>query len=99
MLDKLKAFLEFSSKNGLYLPSAYDNDKGGPSVSLLFSHVANFVAIVSIIYLVIKDTTAGTISAMIYASLMLVFYLMRRIVKFKADLDDRSIELDSEESK
>ena len=99
MLDKLKALLEFSSKNGFYLPSAYDNDKGGPSVSLLFSHVANFIAIASIIFLVVKDTTTGTISAMIYASLMLVFYLMRRITKFKADLDDKSIELDSEESK
>lgn len=99
MLDKIKQILEFSSKNGLYLPAAYDADKEGPSVSLLFSHVANMVAIISIIYLVIKDTSTGTLAAIIYASLMLVFYLMRRITKFKADLDDGSLELENEEEK
>lgn len=98
MLDKIKQIFEFSSKNGLFLPSAYDADKGGPSVSLLFSHIANLVAIFSIIYLVIKDTTTGTIAAMIYASLMIVFYLMRRLTKVKFDLDDKEIDLENNET-
>lgn len=99
MIDKIKQFFEFASKNGLYFPGAYDNDKQGPSASLLFAHVANIVAIWGLITLINKDALQGVLAAISYSVLMIVFYLMRRISSFKADLDDKSIELDSGEEK
>lgn len=93
MLDKIKAFFEFASTNGLFLPSAYDAKAKGPSVSLLFSHIANLVAIVSILILMNKDALQGNIAAMIYAALMICFYLLRTLSKVKFDLDDKSVDL------
>ena len=99
MLDKIKAFFEFASTNGLWLPAAFDSQSKGPSVSLLFSHIANSVAIVAIIYLTYKDTMAGTIAAMLYASLMIAFYLLRKLTKVKFDLDEKSLDLENNEGK
>lgn len=96
-MEKLKQFFQFASTNGLWLLSAFDNDKPGPSASLLFAHAANTVALGAIITLIVKDTLQGTIAAIMYSVLMIVFYLMRRIKSFKADLDDKSIELESGE--
>lgn len=96
-MEKLIQLLKFGSEQGFRLPSAFDADKPGPSASLLFAHLANTVAIAAIINLIVKDTLAGTIAAMIYSVLMIVFYLMRRLTKFKADLDDKSIEFDGGE--
>lgn len=97
MLDKLKLLLEFFSKNGAYLPGAYDADKKGPSVTLLFAYIAYITAIVTIISLSIKDINSGVIAAMIFSSLQTVFYLFRRLTKAKFDLDDKSVELENEE--
>jgi hypothetical protein len=97
-MEKLKQFFEFASTNGLWLLSAFDKDKPGPSASLLFAHAANAVALGAIITLIIKDTLQGTIAAMMYSVLMIVFYLMRRLTKFKADLDDKSIEIEGEDN-
>lgn len=96
-MQKIIDFLKFGSTTGWFLGAAHDADKPGPSASLLFAHIANLVAIGAIITLIVKDTLQGTIAAMMYSVLMIVFYLMRRIKSFKADLDDRSIELDGGE--
>jgi hypothetical protein len=93
-MEKIKQFFKYSSEKGLRLPAAFDNDKPGPSASLLFAHLANTVAIGAIITLTVKDELPGTIAAIVYSVLMIVFYLMRRIKSFKADLDDKSIEFD-----
>lgn len=98
MLEKIKKFLEFASKNGLYFPAAYDWDKEGPSVSLLFSHVSNILALITIIGLAIKDIQLGAVAAIIYSVLMLTFYLMRRITRVSVDLDDRSVSLENNET-
>ena len=98
MLDKIKQLLEFSSKNGLFLPAAFDKASKGPSVSLLFAHISFWVTTFAIIYLIIKDIESGVIAATIQSALMLVFYLLRRLSKVKFDLDDKAIELDSEPS-
>ena len=96
-MEKLIKFFKFGSTTGWFLGAAHDADKPGPSASLLFAHVANFVAIGAIITLIVKDTLQGTIAAIMYSTLMIVFYLMRRLAKFKVDLDDKSIEMDSGE--
>ena len=99
MLDKIKAFFIYSSEQGLRLPSAFDKQSNGPSVSLLFSHIANFVAIVSICILMYKDQLQGNIAAMIYAALMICFYLLRKLSKVKFDATNKSLELDGGEEK
>ena len=93
MWQKFKKLLEFYSKNGAFLPAAYDADKDGPSTTLLFTHIANATAIGSIIYLVTQDAKSGTISAIVYSVITMVLYLMRRIQSFKVDADDGELEL------
>lgn len=97
--NKIKEIFEYSSTHGLNLPSAFDNRTGIGSVSLLFAHVANAVAIGGIVSLLFKDLKAGVYCAMGYSSLMLIFYLMRSIGKVKVDIDDGQIELEDNESK
>lgn len=79
------------------LPAAYDKVQDGPSVTLLFSHLSFCLTFTAIIFLLIKDITIGTITAMIFWVIATVFYLIRRLKTFKADLDDRSIEFDGGE--
>jgi hypothetical protein len=93
MIDKIKAFFEFSAKTGVYMPGAYDALSDKPSVSLLMTHLSSYIAMGSIIYLICKDAVAGTIAAILYATLMIVFYLMRKLTHAKFDLDDKSIDL------
>lgn len=97
MIHKLKQLLEFSSKTGLYLPGAYDAISDKPSVSLWFAHISFSITMILIMLLAYKDINAGVIAATIQSTLMLVFYLIRKLSKFKVDLDDREIELDSGE--
>lgn len=95
MLDNLKKILKFGSTIGFFLPSAHDNRSGKGSVSLLFAHIANFVAIAGIITLLYKDVETGVYSAIGYSALMLSFYLLRSLDKVK--LGKEGIELDSNE--
>lgn len=97
MLEKLKSLFEFSAKSGLNLPTAFDADKQGPSVSLLFANISFYLAICTIIYLTTKDTFAGTMAAMAFAALYFIFYMLRKLNKAKLDLDDRSVELENTE--
>ena len=97
MLNKLINLLKYYSTHGVDLPMAYDKDKQGPSITMFFAYLANLLALVSIITLLIKDPVSGTISSLLYAVIMMVLYIMRKITKFKVDLDDKNIELDSGE--
>lgn len=97
MLDKIKQFLEFAAKNGLFLPSAYDEEKKGPSVTLLYSHITFCLTMTMCICLAFKDTFMNAvIFSMLFWVLSTVFYLIRRLKTFKADLDDKSIELEGD---
>ncbi len=99
MIDRLKELFKFSAKVGWYLPAAYDQRTKGPSVSLLFAHVANFVAIVAIIKNLLTSTEIGGYMAMGYSGLMLVFYLLRSIGKAKIGKDGIELEDDDDEEK
>lgn len=94
MLKKLKDLLKFSATIGFYLPGAHDNRSGKSSVSLLFAHMSNMVALAGIIALFFKDLTMGVYCAIGYAGLMLAFYLLRSLDKVKLSRD--GIELDGE---
>lgn len=95
MLDKLKKLLEFSSKTGMWLPAAYDNQSNGPSVTLWFAHISFYLATISIILLIAADIKQGVIAASIFSALYTIFYLLRRLSKAKIDLNDGELELDN----
>lgn len=97
MFETIKKLFEFSAKTGLMLPGAYDFDKSGPSVSLLFAHISFYIAVISIGLLLYKDIVLGTIAAMTLAGLYFVFYMLRKLTHAKVDLDDRSFDLSNEE--
>jgi len=97
-MSLISRFLKEASETGLRLPLAFDPDKGFGSVTMLFAYVSFFIALGTVVYLVIQDPLAGTTSAITLWTLTTVLYLMRRLNKFKADLKNPSIELDSSES-
>lgn len=97
MIENFKKFMKFASKTGLYLPAAYDARTNGPSISLLFAHIANALAIGGITALMFKDLKMGVYCSIGYSTLMLAFYLLRSLSKVKVDVDDGEIELDSGE--
>lgn len=95
MIKTIKEILKFSSTNGFWLPSAFDNRSGKGSVSLLFAHIANFVAIGGIISLLVKNLELGVYCAIGYSGLMLAFYLLRSLGKVKVGKDGIELEDDS----
>lgn len=97
MLKKLLNFFKYTSEHGLDLPTAYDHDKKGPSVSLLFAHISFYVAVIAIAFLIKKDIILGTVSAMLFAGLYFIFYMLRKLTKAKIDLDDKQIDLENTE--
>jgi cbb3-type cytochrome oxidase subunit 3 len=97
MLERIKEIFDFAAKFGLNLPAAYDNDKKGPSVSLLFAHISFYLAIVSISLLIYKDRLAGTVAAMAMAGLYFVFYMLRKLNKAKVDIKNQSFDLENDE--
>lgn len=97
MLDKIKKLLEYSASHGFNLPTAFDHDKAGPSVSLLFANISFYLAVISVCILIYKDVNLGTVAAMTLAGLYFIFYMLRKLTHAKVDLDDHSFDLSNEE--
>lgn len=98
MFDKLKALLARLNNPGMLLPIAHNPSTGLPSVTLTFAYVTFVLAVLSTIALHFKtDLWIATSSCLIFWTLAVVFYRMGKLDKVKLDLDDRSIELESEE--
>ncbi len=95
-MEKLKEILIYLNRVGFPAPAIYDADKKGPSVSLLFAYIAYLLTIIGISTLMYKNLETGVLAGIIYSVLMIVFYLMRRLTKAKFDLDDKSIDLESD---
>lgn len=95
----IKEFLENASKVGLFLPMAYDKNKDGPSVTLLFVYLTSILSIACIVGLFQIEKQVATYIACVYSIIWVVLYLLRNLQKAKFDLDDRSFELESEEKK
>lgn len=84
--------------NGIRFPYAHDTQRKEASASLFFVYIAFYVAIVSIIVLHNKlELLTATVTAIGFFALCMVFYMLRKINKVKADLDDKSFELDNDE--
>jgi hypothetical protein len=95
MWDKFKAFLEFASKNGMWLPMAREEPEGKPSFTLLCVYATFVIMACSLIALHIwPDRFVATCTTICAWVLAMVFYRLRKLTKAKVDLDDKSIELD-----
>lgn len=93
-MDKLKALLLYGSQVGLPFVGAYDALSGKPSVTLLAVHVTLWLTVGILLYSLHSEATSQTWAAITFWAVANVFYLIRKITKFKLDADDRSIELE-----
>lgn len=99
-LNDLKTLIKKANKDGIPLPMAKDwrDGKSLPSVSLLFVYISFIVMIVSAIALHVKtEYLSATVTLVLIWILAMVFYMIRRLKSFKADLDDKSINLEGED--
>lgn len=90
LLDLYKEF----SKTGFPVPFIQDAITEKPSMTLTFAFVSFLICCTGIIFLIARDLTVGTITSLLFWVICMVFYRMRKLDKFKIDLDDRTIELD-----
>lgn len=99
-MNTIKEAIERWSTVGIRLPFLFDPVSNKPSITLLFTYVTFLLSIISIIVLHLKpDLVVATASTLIFWVLAVVFYLLRNLQKAKFDLDDKSIELESDEGK
>jgi hypothetical protein len=99
MLEKLLKILESFNTPGVKLPFAYDPVTKKPSISLFTMYSVLVLAIVSNIFLTLKDVETGTYTAIVFWCLATVFYMMRKLTSVKIDVDDRSIALENNKQK
>ena len=86
------------STKGLHLPFMHDSVSGKPSVTLLFCYITFVLALVSVILLHIKASMfLATSTSLFFWIVSVVFYRLRKLDKFKMDLDNKTIELEGEE--
>ena len=98
MLDKIKALFEYGNDKPRFFPYAKDPTTGQPSVTLYFAYVAFYLSVLSLIALHFwNDLIATTGMSFLFTVLMITFYKLKTLSKAKFDIDDRSIELDSQD--
>lgn len=98
MLSKISTVIRRWCKEGVNLPYAHDPEKNQPSATLLFLYISFVIAACSVIALHLKaGLFIATITAICFWVLAMVFYRIRKLDKFKIDLDDKTIELDAED--
>lgn len=86
------------SDEGIRLPMAYDNKTGKGSVTLLASYVSMTLTVASIIGLFFSDKfIAASTASMLFFVLSIVFYELKNLSKASIDLDDRKIDLESQQ--
>jgi hypothetical protein len=97
MWDKIKDLFRFWSRNGMYLPAAYDHDKKGPSVTLLYAYTAHFAALWGIVWLVIDRRALGVLAAIGYSLAIIGYYLMRRLKAFSVNVKEGKFGAEAED--
>lgn len=99
MFERIKEFFKFGSEKGLKFPYAFDGVTGKPSVTLFFSYISFYLAVVSLITLHFNTSLfIASVTAIVFNALMIIFYLIRTIKRAKIDLDDKSLDLEGEGS-
>lgn len=95
---KLKELLNSWSTEGIKLPLAYSADEKKPSITLTFVWISGMLTVGSTLALNFTESTlTAAIMALCFWTLAMVWYRIRRLDKFKINLEERSIELDAGE--
>ncbi len=94
--EKLKSFLLKLHDPGIKFPMACDTQADIPSSTLFFTYMSFSLVFIGVVFLMQVNLLYGVIGAAGLYILSLVFYLMRRISVFRVDVNDGSLELNSE---
>lgn len=95
----LKKFFRKASIEGLHLPFVHDPVSGKPSITLLFPYFTFLIAVVSIVAShFYTGMIIATWTSIFFWVISVVFYMIRKLHKSKINLEEKSIELISEES-
>lgn len=98
MIKSLKETWDRWSTTGLKLPFVHDPEANAPSVTLLTYYLSLIALFASLLALHIKlDLWPATSAVIVVFILSFVFYRIRKLDKFKIDLDDQTIELDAQD--
>ena len=98
MIEKFQEVWKRWCEEGLRWPMAFDGETKKPSVTLLMFYFATVVMFSSVILLhYFQSIIVGTVMSVGVWIVGFVMYRMRKLDKFKFDLDDQEIELDSDD--
>lgn len=103
-MEKIKNAIKRWSKQGMHWPFVYDPVENKPSVTLMFFYIAftlcvSVVAVSSYILLKKDDPIQATFMPSFLMLMGFVFYRLRKLDNVKIDLDDKKIELSSQNEK
>lgn len=98
MFENLKKWMEENTELGISFWFAYDPITKKPSITLFMAYIAFWVAVISLICLHFDvKLILATGMSILFASIMIVFYLIRSINKAKFDLTDKSFSVEGDE--
>lgn len=85
--------------SGLKLPHAYDPVSKKQSFRLLTAYCSFVLTILSLILLHIwPQLLVATAMTMLFSSINMIFYMLKKLESAKIDLDDKEISLNSEKN-
>jgi hypothetical protein len=101
MKEMIKKILERWSTEGMRWPFLRDPESKKPSVTLMMFYLTSTVVLLAVVVssaeMIRKgDLISSTMAPILVWTMAYVFYRMRKLDKFKIDLDDKSIELDGD---
>lgn len=98
-MSSFKELIDKWSTVGIRFPFAFDNENQKGSATLLFYYIFSIFTIVSLILLHfdMKFTVATTITVMVWL-LSYICYRVRKVDKFKVDLENKSLEVNAQDS-
>lgn len=97
MLQKIKELWSSFCVKGIQLPFALDPETDKPSITLMFYWITSTLSVISLILLhigIVEYRSTGM--SIVFVLMAFVMYRMRKLDKFKIDLDDQTIELENE---
>lgn len=95
MIKKLSEIWTTWCETGLKWPNAFDPETQKPSVTLLMFYFSTLVMFTSVITLhFFPSIIIGSMTSVGVWIVGFVMYRLRKLDKFKIDLDDQEIELD-----
>jgi len=96
VLENLKNLFKKWNEVGINIPVA--NDQGIPSLTMFFAYVSFLAVLASLIYIhIFPDKILPTIASISVWVIALVIYKMRKLDKFKFNLQEKSFELDAQD--